>query len=208
MFPQGYGGDSPHGVPAGRCLKAEASRSLVMRKYYPADCDRYLAKALKAWKFLQESNNYVQYFHYGATFGDWDERLLGGGRTVCTATGAPTNTTSIFWTKSFDPSRKLWNWKPLVECVGYAVDTYVFMTDRPRDPEMLKRCQAALHDACKTLLADSAAYPYRPAPSPKRSSAAECTGWMFPGDFAGYNLLMGYAMEKRPLPTSTCALIG
>jgi hypothetical protein len=173
---------------------AEASRSAVMRKYYPGDCGRYRAKALKAWDFLEKNNNYVEYFHYGATFGDWDERCWAAAELYA-ATGA--DKYHKYFLENFDPSRKQWTWKPLVECVGYAVDTYVFMKDRPRDAEMLKRCQAALHDACKTLVADSAAYPYRLS-VPQAVISSGQYGWMFPGDFAGYDLLMGYAMEKNP----------
>src|SRR5690606_20784141 len=53
---------------------ARAARSADVRKYYPADAKRYLAKAIKAWEFLERNQRYTEYFHYGSVFGDADER--------------------------------------------------------------------------------------------------------------------------------------
>jgi hypothetical protein len=173
---------------------ARASRSAVMRKYYPADCDRYLKKAIKAWAFLEKNNNYIDYFGYGETFGDWDERCYASVELYA-ATGE--DKYHKYFLANFDPTRKMWGWVPMVEFVGSSVDTYVFLDNRPRDPDMLKRCKDVLREACNTYVADSDADPYRLS-LPKAVISSGRYGWMFPGDFAGYNLLMGYAMDHDP----------
>jgi len=173
---------------------ARASRSAVMRKYYPGDCDRYLAKAIKAWQFLQTHDRYVEYFHYGSTFGDWDERCWSAVELYAATGDAQYHK---YFLDNFDPSRKIWGWKSMVEGVGCATYTYVFLHDRQRDPAMLERCQTELRAACKTLVADSDKYPYRLSVAQPIIDNGRY-GWAFPGDFAGYDLLMGYAMDKDP----------
>jgi hypothetical protein len=173
---------------------AEAARSPIMQKYYPEDCKRYLAKALLAWDFLEKNNRYVEYFQYGAMFGDWDERCWAAVELYA-ATGD--SKYHDYFVKNFDPSRKLWGWKAMMESVGYATYTYVFLENRKRDDAMLARCKAELRTQCQTLVEDGAAYPYRlSVPKPVISSGLY--GWYFPGDAAGYDLLMGYAMDKDP----------
>jgi hypothetical protein len=173
---------------------AEAARSPIMQKYYPQDCNRYLAKALLAWDFLEKNNRYVQYFHYGAIFGDWDERCWAAVELYA-ATGEQKY--HDYFLKNFDPSKKQWGWKAMVESVGYATYTYAFLEGRPKDAEMLARCQTELRNQCKTLVEDAAAYPYRLS-MPKPVISTGMYGWHFPGDAAGYDLLMGYALDKDP----------
>jgi glycosyl hydrolase family 9/cellulase-like Ig domain-containing protein/PKD domain-containing protein len=169
----------------------QASRSPVMRKHYAADCDRYLSRARKAWGFLEKNSKYVEYFHYGAVFGDWDERCWAAAELYA-ATGEEKY--HRYFLENFDPGKKRWDWWPLFEGVGYAVNTYLFLKERARDSEMLAKCRTALREACAMHLADSAAFPYRlsmPQPTIRHGNY----GWVFPGDLAGYNLLMGYAVD-------------
>lgn len=173
---------------------AHAARSPVLRKYYPAECARYLERARKAWGFLERNTTFVQYFHYGAEFGDWDERCWAAVELYA-ATGE--ERFHRYFLEHFDPARKRWDWWPLFEAAGYATEAYLFLKDRPTDPAMLGRCKDVLREACAMHLRDGAANPYRlslPEPTVRHGNY----GWVFPGDMAGYDLLMGYAVFKDP----------
>lgn len=171
---------------------ALASRSPDMRKHYPEQCDAYLAKAKKSWEWLEKNERYTQYFHYGAEFGDWDERCWAAAELYA-ATGEAKY--HDYFLKNFEPERKRWGWWGLFDSVGHAVTTYIFVKDQPTDAAMLARCKAALREACQMHVNDGQAFPYRFS-MPKPSIDFKNYGWYFPGDLAGYNLLMGYAVEK------------
>jgi hypothetical protein len=172
---------------------AHASRSPEMRKYYPKDCDRYLARATRAWDWLAAHDRYVHYFHYGEVFGDWDERCWAAVEMYA-ATGQQKY--HDYFLKNFDPSRKRWDWWPLFESVGYAVHAYLNLPDnRPHDNAMYQRCADALKEACEMHVSSAEAFPYRLS-FPEASIHARTYGWFFPGDFSGYDLLMGYAHFK------------
>jgi hypothetical protein len=171
---------------------ARASRSPDVRKHYPNDVDRYLQKAVQAWEFLEKNERYTEYFHYGATFGDWDERCWAAAELYA-ATGDEKY--HRYFLENFEPERKRWDWWPLFDAVGYAAKSYIFMTERKHEPRMLERCKQALRDVCQMHLDDAAEHPYRlsmPRPSVRHGTY----GWYFPGDLAGYNLLMGYALDR------------
>ncbi|MCC2672248.1 MAG: glycoside hydrolase, partial [Armatimonadetes bacterium] len=100
-----------------------------------------------------------------------------------------------YFLKEFDPGKKRWDWWPLFEGVGYATHAYLLLQDRPTDAAMLARCKEALRGACRMHVAHAASFPYRlsmPEPSIRHGNY----GWVFPGDLAGYDLLIGYAVEK------------
>lgn len=170
---------------------ARAARSPMLGKHYPDAPGRYLAKAKAAWEFLENNDRYVQYFHYGAIFGDKDE-LNWAAAELYAATGVPKYHQYLL--EHFDPAERRWGWWPLVEGVGNATMTYTFMQGRQRDEAMLERCRSAIRDACRMHVEDAAAYPYRLS-MPRPSISHGSYGWYFPGDLAGYNLLMGYALD-------------
>lgn len=182
---------------------AHASRSPLLRKHYPADSARYLARARKAWEFLEKNQRYVEYFHYGSVFGDWDERCWAAVELYA-ATGE--DRFHRYFRENFDPAKKRWDWSPRFEAVGYAADAYLFLKGRARDPQMLARCKQALREACAMHLSDAAAFPYRlslPQPTIRHGDY----GWVFPGDLAGYDLLIGYAaLGRRDARYLQCAL--
>jgi len=170
---------------------AHASRSPELRLHYPKETARYLVQARRAWEFLEKHDTYVEYFHYGKEFGDWDERCWAAVELYA-ATGE--ERFHRYFLKEFDPGRARWGWWPLFEGVGYATNAYLFLKDKPTDPAMLARCREALHTACKLHLDDAAAFPYRLS-MPRETIRHGNYGWVFPGDLAGYDLLMGYAVE-------------
>lgn len=171
---------------------AKASCSPVMRKYYPQDCDRYLAKAKRAWDWLQANTRYVQYFHYGAVFEDWDERCWAAVE-LYGATGDDAYHKAFL--QQFDPAKKRWGWWPLFDSAGHTTHAYALMANRPRDDAMLQRCKAAIKEACEMHVADTEALPYRLS-FPAVSIRQKNYGWHFPGDYSGFDLLLGYAQEK------------
>jgi hypothetical protein len=172
---------------------AHAARSPMMRKHYPKDCDRYLAKARKAWEFLEKNNTYVQYFHYGSTFGDWDERCWAAVELYA-ATGEAKY--HEYFLKNFDPGRKHWGWWPLLEGVGYATECYLLLKDRSKDAAMEEKCRSVLRDACAKFIKEGGEFPYRLS-MPSDALRTGRYGWYFPGSMFGYHLLMGYAVEGR-----------
>ena len=173
---------------------AHAATSPEMRKHYPQDCERYLAKAKKAWEFLEKNNRYIQYFHYGAVFEDWDERCW-AAIELYAATGE--DKYHQYALKNFDPAKKRWDWWPLFEAAGFATHRYAFLDGKPRDEKMVQRCRDAIREACEMHVRFSNNDPYRLS-MPEPSIRYGDYGWIFPGDFAGYDLLMGYALEKKP----------
>ena len=172
---------------------AHAASSPLVRKHYPQDGPRYLAKAVRAWEFLEKNNTYVHWMHYGAVFEDRDERAW-AALELYAATGEAKY--HDYFLKHFDPSEKRWGWWGLFEAVGYAAERYVFLKDRPKDAAREEKCRQALREACAKCLKDSAGFPYRlsmPAESIRHGSY----GWYFPGDMFGYTLLLGYALDGK-----------
>jgi hypothetical protein len=172
---------------------AHASASPVMRRHFPQDCPLYLARAKNAWEWLERNTRYVHYFHYGAVFDDADERAWAAAELYAATSEAKYHE---YLLRNFDPSLKRWGWWGMFESVGYAAARYAFLKDRPKDPAMDEKCRAAIRDACAAHLKDSAEFPYRlsmPAASIKHGSY----GWYFPGDLAGYDLLLGYALDGK-----------
>jgi len=171
---------------------ARAARSPAMQKHYPQDALRYLRRAKKAWGWLERNTTPVLYFHYGITFGDWDERCWAAVELYAT-TGE--RKYHDYFLKHFDPSKRRWGWLWLLEGVGSSVHTYVSMTGRRTDESMLRRCREALVAACEMHVADGEKHPYRlsiPQPTIRHGQYA----WHFPGDAWGFNLLAGYALTK------------
>lgn len=171
---------------------ARAARSADVQKYYPEDAKRYLTKAVKAWEFLEKNDRFVEYFHYGANFGDTDERAWAAVELYA-ATGKAKY--HEYFLKKFDPGEKRWGWWGLFENSGHAVHTYLGIKDRQRDPSMVDRCTAALKEACEQHVRFSNEFPYRLS-MPEPSINHKSYGWYFPGDMSGYDLLMGYAVLK------------
>jgi PKD repeat protein len=172
---------------------ARAARSPEMRQHYPDAADRYLAKARKAWSFLEKNDRFVQYFHYGAVFGDWDERCWAAVELYAATGEKPFHD---YFVKNFDPQKKRWDWWPMFEASGYATHAYLFLKDRDRDPAMVKRCEAALKEACDMHVRHSEQHPYRlsmPEPSVRYGDY----GWIFPGDLAAFDLILGHAIHKN-----------
>lgn len=172
---------------------AHASRSPIIRKHYPQDADRYLQKAQKAWAWLSSNDRFVEYFHYGAVFGDWDERCWAAAELYA-ATGE--RQYHDYFLKNFRPDEKRWGWWGMFDAVGNAVAAYTFLDGRDRDPQMLEKCRAAIRDACKAHLSDTDHNPYRLS-IPQASVDYKNYGWYFPGDLAGWDLLLGYALDKK-----------
>ena len=172
---------------------AHAARSPMMRKYYAQDCDRYLAKAKKAWEWLEKNKTYVHYFHYGSTFEDWDE-LCWAAVELYATTGQ--DKYHQYFLKNFDPGRKHWGWWPLLEGVGYATECYLFLKDLAKDAAMEAKCKTALREACDKYMKDADAFPYRMS-MPGDSIKHGTYGWYFPASMFGYHLLMGYALDGK-----------
>ena len=173
---------------------AHAAASPVMREHFPKDCERYLAKARRAWEFLEKNQRFVQYFHYGAEFGDWDERCWAAAELYAATGEQPFHD---YFLKNFNPAKRRWDWWPLFEAVGYATHRYGTLTGRDVDAAMVEKCKAEIRDACAMHLRFAKESPYRmsmPEPSIRHGNY----GWLFPGDFAAYDLLMGYALEQKP----------
>lgn len=171
---------------------ARAARSPQIREHYAADADRYLEKARRAWDWLQKNDRFTEYFHYGAVFGDWDERCWAAAELYA-ATGEEDY--HRYFLEKFDPTKKRWDWWPMFESAGHAATTYAFLEDRKRDPKMLEGSRAAIREAAAMHVRHSEAYPYRLS-MPEPSIRYGQYGWIFPGDLAGYDLLMGYALDK------------
>ena len=171
---------------------AHAARSPLIQKYYPEDAKRYLAKAKKAWEFLAVHPAAVEWVFYGSEFGDWDERCWAAVELYA-ATGEKAY--HDYFLKEFDPSKKRWGWWGLYDAVGYATEAYAFMPLRERDPKMLQRCQDVIKETCRKHVTGGAANPYRLS-LPVETVRHGSYGWVFPGDMAGYDLLMGYALTK------------
>ncbi|MEX0777676.1 MAG: glycoside hydrolase family 9 protein [Phycisphaeraceae bacterium] len=183
------GGYAQH-MPLAEARRLFYAKDTVFTAAYAAVMAR-AARSPMAWAFLEKNDRYVQYFHYGSNFGDKDE-LNWAAAELYAATG--TSTYHEYLLKHFDPTEKRWCWWPLVEGVGNATMTYTFMQGRQRDEAMLERCRSAIRDACRMHVEDAAAYPYRLS-MPRPSISHGAYGWYFPGDLAGYNLLMGYALD-------------
>ena len=125
---------------------ARASRSPLMRKYFAQDCIRYQQKAQKAWEWLEKNKTFVQYFHYGAEFEDWDERNWAAIELYAASGDEKYHR---YFLENFDPTKKRWGWWGLFEAAGYATNTYAFLSGRPRDETMLQKCRQAIRDTCE-----------------------------------------------------------
>ena len=171
---------------------AHAARSPLIQKYYADDAKRYLLKAKKAWEFLGTHPTAVEWTFYGSIFGDWDERCWAAVELYAATGEQPYHD---YFLKEFDPAKKRWGWWGLCEAAGYATEAYTFLPDRQRDPAMLRRCRDAIKEMCQKHVSDAAVNPYRLS-LPVESVRHGAYGWVFPGDMAGYDLLMGYALTK------------
>lgn len=172
---------------------ARAARSPLVKQYFPKDAERYQEKAIKAWQWLEKNHTYVQYFHYGQEFGDWDERNW-AAIELYAATGDEKY--HRYFLQNFDPNRRRWDWWGLFEASGYATNSYAFLKDRKRDDAMLKRTQQAIRDACDKHVRESKAFPYRLS-MPSESMNHKSYGWYFPASTFGYDLLCGYALDGK-----------
>jgi hypothetical protein len=166
---------------------AKAARSPAVTRHYPDDAPRYLRKARAAWAWLEKNQRYTEYFHYGAVFGDRDERCWAAVE-LFQATGEPQFRDYV--KAHFDPALKRWDWWALFEAQGYAVHSLV-AGPRALDDDLLARAKEELRKTCERLVAYAAAQPYRLS-FPQESLPHKRYGWFFPGEMAGYHLLMGH----------------
>ena len=166
---------------------AKAARSPLVRKHFPREAADYLERARKAWAWLEKNPRFTQYFHYGAIFGDQDERCWAAAELFLATGEAPF---AQYLQKNFDPAQRRWGWWALFEAQGYAVMSIVAGPKSPGD-DLLARCKAELKTACDALVAQSDANPYRLS-FPPSSVQHKSFGWFFPGEMAGYPLLMGF----------------
>lgn len=172
---------------------AHAGTHPQIKKYYPEDAKRYLAKALKAWAWLEVNKTYTKYWHYGALFDDRDE-LAWAAVELYAATGD--TKFHDYFLNNFKPEEARWGWVFLVESIGHAARRYATMTERPTDPAMKERCRQVIFKAADAHVANTNAFPYRMA-MPPDSLRFGAYGWYFPAAQWSYDILVANALQPK-----------
>ncbi len=170
---------------------AHAARSPVIRKHFPEDAERYLEKAKDAWKWLQKNDRCVEYFHYGAVFGDWDERCWAAA-SLYAATGQEEY--HRYFLEHFEPERRHWGWVWLSGAMRPGAVAYATLEDRPVDRAMKDRCVEAVRQMAEFHVACAAAHPYRMTLS-SESIRHGRFGWVFPDGDHAFELLVANAVS-------------
>ncbi len=141
---------------------AKAASSSFIKKYYPDASDRYLAKAEKAWTFLEKNSGYLGWHHYGVkdefdTDKSMDERVW-ASIELYNATG--NSIYKDFFLSHHKPEYERWGWNTLFEASGQADYACAFST-RSGIEQMKDRCRKEIIKAADSHVKDSQDRAYR-----------------------------------------------
>ncbi len=174
---------------------AQCASSQLFQKEYPADAKRYLAAALRGWKFLQDAqakhpgNAYRKFTHYGDDFKDMDE-LAWAVVELYLATGDPQFVQEIATRLDpRSPETRKWGWRRMTEGYGRAIRSYALAVRTGRvarqklDSRMVARCEDEIIAAADELQKASREGAYGTS-YPEPTKRVMGGGWYFPLDQA------------------------
>lgn len=120
---------------------AKASASDSIRQYYPEVIERYKAKALKAWNFLEQNAGYLCWHHYGCqdnfnTDVSLDDRVWAALELYKTTGTAKFHD---YFVTNHNPEYRRWSWVRLFSSAGQATISCA-LSRVPLDQTMKQRC--------------------------------------------------------------------
>lgn len=176
---------------------AKAARSVQMKNFFPNDTPRYLAKAQKAWDFLEKNPGFLAWHHYGAMEDETDKSLddrVWASLELYGATGD--QKFHNYFLTHHKPETNRWGWIPLFASFGQASIAAAFMNQPALDPSMKARCVAAVKLAGDQHVTDSQKRSYRLSISDDPLTFGSW-GWIFPQERI-FQLLMANAVAPNP----------
>lgn len=179
---------------------AHAARHPLIKRYYPEDAERYLEKAQFAWSYLAATDHYPEFHHYGAIWGDADDRVWAAVELYLT-TGKEVY--HEYFLLNHRPEERRWGWVPLFASYGNATRSYVLDQGQPKDERMLQRCLNELRRTAETFVRNTVqrGYGFSMDNEPLRHGSY---GWYFPTSEHAYDLLLAYEVfgDSRYLETA------